>query len=62
MAAEREEFVGAALDPERRRMARAILEQMLASGIDPRDPAAPPAAEAPAPVKERKTSRRLRKK
>lgn len=62
VAAEREEFVGAALDPERRRMARAILEQMLASGIDPRDPAAPPTAEAPAPVKERKTSRRLRKK
>jgi hypothetical protein len=62
VAAEREEFLGAALDPERRRIARAILEQMLASGIDPRDPAAPPAAEAPAPARERKTSRRLRKK
>jgi hypothetical protein len=62
VASEREEFVGAALDPDRRRMARAVLEQMLAAGLDPRDPAAPPAAEAAPPVKERKTSRRLRKK
>lgn len=60
--AEREEFLGAALDPDRRRVARAIIEQMLASGIDPRDPDAPPEAESPRPVKERKTSRRLRKK
>jgi hypothetical protein len=62
VAAEREEFLGAALDPERRRVARAILSQMLASGIDPRDPDAPPAAEAPPPAKERKTSRRIRRK
>jgi len=61
--AERDEFVAAALDPDRRRLARAVLEQMLKAGLDPRDPAAPPAAaDAAAPVKERKTSRRLRKK
>jgi hypothetical protein len=62
VAAERDEFVGAALDPDRRRVARAILEQMLAGGIDPRDPGAPPAAQAAPPAKERKTSRRIRKK
>jgi len=62
VAAEREEFVAAALDPDRRRLARAVLEQMLKAGLDPRDPAAPPAAADAAPVKERKTSRRLRKK
>ena len=62
VATEREEFVAAALDPDRRRLARAVLEQMLAVGLDPRDPAAPPAAEAAVPVRERKTSRRLRKK
>jgi hypothetical protein len=61
VAAEREEFVAAALDPDRRRVARAILLQLLASGIDPRDPDAPPPAPAAAPVRERKTSRRLRK-
>jgi len=60
--AERDEFVGAALDPERRRIARAVLEQMLASGLDPRDPAALPASQGGTRVKERKTSRRLRKK
>ncbi len=59
---EREEFLAAALDPERRRAARAVLEQMLSRGIDPRDPDAPPAAEAPPAPGERKTSRRLRKK
>jgi len=58
---EREEFLAAALDPERRKAARAILEQMLAQGIDPRDPDAPPAAEAAPITKERKTSRRIRK-
>jgi len=57
--AEREEFVGAAADPERRKTARAVLEQMLSQGLDPRDPDAPPAAAVPA-TKERKTSRRLR--
>jgi hypothetical protein len=62
VAEEREEFIGAALDPDRRRIARAVLEQMLASGLDPRDPAAPPAAEAAPATRERKTSRRLRKK
>jgi hypothetical protein len=62
VAAEREEFVGAALDPDRRRVARAILEQLMAGGIDPRDPGAPPAAQAAAPARERKTSRRTRKK
>jgi len=60
--AERDEFLEVALDPERRRIARAVIEQMLASGIDPRDPDAPPAAEAAPRTKERKTSRRLRKK
>jgi hypothetical protein len=60
--AERDEFVAAALDPERRRLARAVLESMLASGIDPRDPGAPPAAEAAPKIRQRKTSRRLRKK
>src|SRR5262245_51728923 len=60
--AERDEFVGAALDPDRRRVARAVLEQMLAAGLDPRDPGAPPAAEAVLSPRERKTSRRLRKK
>jgi hypothetical protein len=48
--------------PDRRRLARAVLEQMLASGIDPRDPGAPPAAEVAPKARERKTSRRLRKK
>jgi hypothetical protein len=62
VAAEREEFVGAAVDPDRRRLARAVLEQMIVSGIDPRDPGAPPAAEAAPKTRERKTSRRLRKK
>jgi hypothetical protein len=62
VASESEEFLGAALDPDRRRVARAVLSQMLASGIDPRDPDAPPAAEAPSTAKERKTSRRIRKK
>ena len=60
--AERDEFVEVALDPDRRRLARAVLEQMLAAGLDPRDPAAPPAAEAAPAVRERKSSRRLRKK
>ena len=62
VAAERDEFVNVALDPERRRLARAVLEQMLASGIDPRDPGAPPAAEVAPKARDRKTSRRLRKK
>ncbi|RPH37732.1 MAG: hypothetical protein EHM91_14680 [Planctomycetota bacterium] len=62
VAIEREEFVGVALDADRRRAARAILAQLLAGGIDPRDPAAPPVAECPLPAKERKTSRRIRKK
>ena len=60
--AERDEFVAAALDPDRRRLARAVLEQMLAAGLDPRDPAAPPASKTQEPVRERKTSRRLRRK
>ena len=60
VAAEREEFVAAAVDPDRRRLARAVLEQMLAGGIDPRDPGAPPPAEAAPRTRERKTSRRLR--
>jgi hypothetical protein len=60
--AERDEFVGAAIDPDRRRLARAVLEQMLVNGVDPRDPGAPPAAEAAPKTRERKTSRRLRKK
>jgi hypothetical protein len=60
--AEREEFVAAALDPERRRLARAVLEQMLAAGLDPRDPAALPVSRTAEPVRERKTSRRLRRK
>ena len=59
--AEREEFVAAAGDPERRKTARAVLEQMLSLGLDPRDPDAPPPAAVPA-TKERKTSRRLRSK
>ena len=59
--AEREEFLAAALDPERRRAARAVLEQMLSRGIDPRDPDAPPAPEGGLVTKERKTSRRIRK-
>jgi hypothetical protein len=58
---EREEFLAVAQDPERRRAARAVLEQMLSLGLDPRDPDAPPAAEAPAASPERKTSRRIRK-
>ena len=62
VAIERDEFVGAALDADRRRAARAILAQMLAGGIDPRDPAAPPVAEGALPAKERKTERRTRKK
>lgn len=62
VAAEREEFLGAALDPDRRRVARAILAQMLAGGIDPRDPDAPPVSESALPARERKTSRRHRKK
>ena len=61
VATEREEFVGVALDPDRRRAARAILAQMLAAGIDPRDPGAPPVGEVAIPAKERKTSRRIRK-
>jgi len=60
--AERDEFLAAALDPDRRRLARAVLEQMLAGGIDPRDPGAPPVGEAARRTRERKTSRRLRKK
>jgi hypothetical protein len=59
---ERDEFLAAALDPDRRRAARAVLEQMLSRGIDPRDPDAPPAAEAAPAAGERKTSRRIRKK
>jgi hypothetical protein len=58
---EREDFLSAAQDPERRKAARTVLEQMLAQGIDPRDPDAPPAAEAGPVTKERKTSRRIRK-
>lgn len=58
---EQEEFLAVALDPERRKAARAILEQMLSQGIDPRDPEAPPAAEVGPVAKERKTSRRIRK-
>lgn len=58
---EREEFLAAALDPERRKSARAVLEQMLSQGLDPRDPDAPPAAESGPVTKERKTSRRIRK-
>ena len=59
---ERDEFLAAALDPERRRAAREVLEQMLSQGIDPRDPDAPPAAEATPGGRERKTSRRIRPK
>lgn len=59
--AEREDFVAAAADPERRKTARAVLEQMLLKGLDPREPDAPPPAAIPA-TKERKTSRRLRNK
>jgi hypothetical protein len=59
--AEREEFLAAALDPERRKAARAVLEQMLSQGIDPRDPDAPPSPEAGPVTKERKTSRRIRR-
>ncbi|HZE95608.1 MAG TPA: hypothetical protein VE981_01145 [Planctomycetota bacterium] len=62
IAAEREEFLAAAMDPERRQAARLVLEQMLAQGLDPRDPDAPPAPEAVSAVKERKTSRRIRPK
>ncbi|HEV3027616.1 MAG TPA: hypothetical protein VG457_08600, partial [Planctomycetota bacterium] len=58
---EREEFLAAALDPERRQVARAVLEQMLSRGIDPRDPDAPPSPEGVLVTKERKTSRRIRK-
>ena len=47
--------------PDGRRVARAILMQLLAGGIDPRDPDALPTAPAAGPVRERKTSRRLRK-
>lgn len=61
IAEEREEFLAVALDPERRKSARAILEQMLCSGLDPRDPDAPPSAESGPATKERKTSRRIRK-
>ena len=57
---EQDEFLAAALDPERRKAARGILEQMLSQGIDPRDPDAPPAAEAAPSGRERKTSRRNR--
>ncbi|HLY10726.1 MAG TPA: hypothetical protein VKW04_15595 [Planctomycetota bacterium] len=60
--AEKDEFLAVALDPERRKAARAVLEQMLSAGIDPRDPDAPPTAEAAPVVKERKTSRRIHKK
>jgi hypothetical protein len=35
--AERDELVGAALDPQRRRGARATLERLLAQGVDPAD-------------------------
>jgi len=59
---EREDFLAAALDPERRQVARAVLEQMVASGVDPRDPAAPPAPQVRTPLQERKTSRRWRRK
>jgi hypothetical protein len=59
---ERDEFLAAALDPERRKAARGVLEQMLSQGIDPRDPDAPPGADAGAAGPERKTSRRIRKK
>lgn len=62
VAAEREEFLAAALDADRRRLARAILEHLLAAGIDPRDPQAGPVRQGSAPVKERKTSRRTRRK
>ncbi|MBV8878371.1 MAG: hypothetical protein JO332_00265 [Planctomycetaceae bacterium] len=58
---EREDFLAAAQDPERRKAARAILEQMLSQGVDPRDPDAPPAPAAAPATKERKTSRRLGK-
>ncbi len=60
--AERFEFVETALDPERRQVARAILEQMMANGVDPRDPAAPPLPKAAALARDRKTSRRYRRK
>jgi hypothetical protein len=59
--AEREDFLAAALDPDRRKAARALLEQMLSQGLDPRDPDAPPPAESGPVTKERKTSRRIRK-
>jgi hypothetical protein len=59
--AEREDFIAAAADADRRQTARAVLERMLAQGLDPRDPEAPPPAAVPA-TRERKTSRRLRNK
>ncbi len=58
---ERDAFVGVALDPERRRIAREVLERMVAAGIDPRDPGRGVVAPAPLPPsKERPTSRRQR--
>ena len=41
IASEREDFVGAALDPARRREARSTLERLVASGEDPAHPSEP---------------------
>jgi hypothetical protein len=42
VASEREDFVGAALDPARRRQARSTLERLVAAGEDPAHPSEPP--------------------
>lgn len=61
VAEEQDAFVSVALDPERRRIAREVLDRMVAAGIDPRDPdrGVLPASPLP-PSKERPTSRRQR--
>ena len=66
VAAEREDFVGAALDPGRRRAARETLERMVVAGADPAHPADPPATFADtlrrrADQPSRGTGRRTRK-
>jgi hypothetical protein len=61
VASEHEAFVAAAQDPERRRVAREVLERLVAQGIDPRDPERVPAPATPVPAsKDRPTERRRR--
>jgi hypothetical protein len=61
VAEEEECFLAAALDPERRAVAREVLARLVAKGIDPREPEEAVRPESPLPPsRERPTARRRR--